>query len=222
MSHTRSYYHSDQGYRSRCHTRRCHCRQNTWGCSLPDQQQQKSDRSVMYEWRLHSLPLSTQRQASIHPQIWVSLTFQESVKTTSEGLEWNKYMKCFSSSYSWWESLEMSYSPKQDSRLLPCFIWEIATTKCLIFKQDSQCCIICILMSALSHTKWRTWTTAGAPSRGWPVVHSGGGTSLQCYTPAGVTGSNEWIVPRKFPAWNTGSFFFRGEQVAKKCSYLCV
>ena len=36
--------------------------------------------------------------------------------------------------------------------------------------------------------KWRRWTTAGAPSRGWPVTDRGGGASLLPYTPAGMTG----------------------------------
>ena len=39
--------------------------------------------------------------------------------------------------------------------------------------------------------KWRTWPTAGAPSRGWPVTDRGGGASLLLYAPAGVTGSDD-------------------------------
>ena len=38
--------------------------------------------------------------------------------------------------------------------------------------------------------KWRRWTTAGAPSRGWSVTDRGGGASLLPYPPAGVTGGN--------------------------------
>ena len=41
--------------------------------------------------------------------------------------------------------------------------------------------------------KWRTWTTAGAPSRGWPVTDTVGGASLLPCTPTGVTGSN-WFL----------------------------
>ena len=39
--------------------------------------------------------------------------------------------------------------------------------------------------------KWRTWTTAGAPSIGWWVTDRGGVASLLPYTPAGMTGSNQ-------------------------------
>ena len=38
--------------------------------------------------------------------------------------------------------------------------------------------------------KWRRWTMTGAPSRGWPVTDSGGGTLLLPCKPTGVTGSN--------------------------------
>ena len=38
--------------------------------------------------------------------------------------------------------------------------------------------------------KWRTCTTAEAPSRGWPVKDRGEEASLLPYTPTGVTGSN--------------------------------
>ena len=44
--------------------------------------------------------------------------------------------------------------------------------------------------------KWRRWTTAGAPSRGWPVTDRGGGALLLSYTPTGVTGSN-WLTADK-------------------------
>ena len=40
--------------------------------------------------------------------------------------------------------------------------------------------------------KKRTWITAWASSRGWPEKVGGGGALLLSYTPAGVTGSNEW------------------------------
>ena len=49
--------------------------------------------------------------------------------------------------------------------------------------------------------KWRTWTTDGASSRGWPVTDRGGGASLLPSTPAGVTGSDGddcmkiWVRP---------------------------
>ena len=39
--------------------------------------------------------------------------------------------------------------------------------------------------------KWRTWTTAGAPSRGWPETVRGQGALLLPSTPAGVTGSKD-------------------------------
>ena len=41
--------------------------------------------------------------------------------------------------------------------------------------------------------KWRTWTTAGAPSRGWPMTDRCGRASLLPYMPAGVMGSNDWM-----------------------------
>ena len=37
----------------------------------------------------------------------------------------------------------------------------------------------------------RTWTAAGASSRGWPVTARGGGASLLPYTPAGMMGSDD-------------------------------
>ena len=39
--------------------------------------------------------------------------------------------------------------------------------------------------------KNKTWTTAGAPSRGWPVTDRDGGASFLPYTSAGVTGSGD-------------------------------
>ena len=39
----------------------------------------------------------------------------------------------------------------------------------------------------------RRWTTAGAPSTGWPVIERGGGASSVPCTPAGVTSSDEWM-----------------------------
>ena len=48
------------------------------------------------------------------------------------------------------------------------------------------------LLVAFWKRNWWTRTTAGAPSRCWPMTDKGGGASLLPYTPAGVTGMNEW------------------------------
>ena len=47
------------------------------------------------------------------------------------------------------------------------------------------------IFEELCEQKWRTWITAGAPSRGWPVTDRGGGASLLPCKPAGVTGSKK-------------------------------
>ena len=42
--------------------------------------------------------------------------------------------------------------------------------------------------------KWRRWSTAGSPSRGWPVTDRGGRASLLPYMPAGMTGSHDVMM----------------------------
>ena len=54
---------------------------------------------------------------------------------------------------------------------------------------------------------WRTWTTCGAPSRGWPATDRDGGALLLPYMSAGVTGSNEMNVS-VFLGFSLFVFFF--------------
>ena len=49
----------------------------------------------------------------------------------------------------------------------------------------------------LRKQKWRRWTTAGAPSNGWPVTDRGGGALLVPYMSAGVRGSDDDDVKDK-------------------------
>ena len=51
--------------------------------------------------------------------------------------------------------------------------------------------IVVDLAKNMGKRKWRRWTTAGAPSGGWPVTDRGGGASLLPHTTAGGTGSGD-------------------------------